>query len=88
MAVEYIGTNGDDGVSIGFDTSEKLSVYGKTPIVQRSGAAQAAVDTTLAISTTTTTWHFSTSTQANAVVTLVNEMRAALVAFGFIKGSA
>ena len=88
MAVEYIGTNAPDGASIGLSTSEKISAYGVTPIVQRSGAAQAAVATTRAISSNATSWHFSTSTQANAIVTLVNEMREALVAFGIIKGSA
>ena len=32
-------------------------------------------------------WGFSGSTQANAIVTLVNELRDALVAIGAIKGS-
>jgi len=87
MAVgEYIGKNTTDGVSVGQSTTDKVSVYGVTPIVQRSGAAQAAVGTTA--SQTTTPYGYSTSTQADAIVTLVNELRAALVAFGMIKGSA
>jgi len=38
-------------------------------------------------STTTSPAGYATTTQANAIVTLVNEMRAALVAVGLIKGS-
>jgi hypothetical protein len=75
-----------DGTILGQSATDKISLYGATPIVQRAGAAQAAVTTTAA--TTTTPWGFSTSTQANAIVTLVNELQAALVALGAIKGAA
>lgn len=74
-----------DGVQYGGSATEKLGFYGATPVVQRSGAAQAAAATTGA--TSTSPWGFSTSTQANAIVTLVNELRAALVENGLIKGS-
>jgi len=86
MAVgQYIGNNNPDGVSFGLDTTEKISFYGVTPVAQRAGSAQAAVTTTAA--QTTTPYGYSTSTQADAIVTLVNEIRAALVAVGIIKGS-
>lgn len=78
--------DGTAGASFGLNTSSKISFYGVTPVVQRAGAAQAAVGTTAA--TTTTPWGFGSSTQADAVITLVNEMRAALVALGVIKGAA
>jgi hypothetical protein len=88
MAVgEYLGSGIPDGTSLCSSTSEKLSFYGVTPITQRTSASQAAVVTTAAISTTSEKWGFSTSTQANAIITLVNELRAALVAVGLIKGS-
>jgi len=73
-----------DGVLIG-QTGEKVGFCGATPVVQRVGAAQAAVATTAA--TDTDPFGFSEA-QANAIVTLVNELRAALVAAGLIKGSA
>lgn len=76
------------GTQIGTATSQKLAFYSTTPIVQRSGAAQAAVTTTPAVSTTSNIWGFSTSTQADAIVALTNEIRAALVALGLIKGAA
>lgn len=74
------------GTKIATGTTQKLGFYNTTPIVQRSGAAQAAVGTTG--STQTTPFGYTTAAQADAIVTLVNELRAALVAIGIIKGSA
>lgn len=85
MAVKYLTDGGSDGSSFGQSTSDKISFYGVTPIVQRSGAAQAAVAATAA--TASTPYGYSEA-QANAIVTLVNELRAAMVAAGIIKGSA
>lgn len=70
---------------VGLSTTDKISFYGVTPVAQRSGAAQAAVTTTA--STSTSPVGFSTNTQADAIVTLVNELRAALVAVGMIAGA-
>lgn len=83
--VEVIGSGGSGGSTLGESASEKISFYGFTPVVQPSGSGQAAVATTAA--TSTSPWGFSTSTQANAVVTLVNQVRADLVSLGLIKGS-
>jgi len=83
MAVEYIGHNNDDGMSFGLSSSQPISFYGATPTARQT-LANAAVATTVAISTTTTKWGFSTSTQANALVALVNEIRAALVTAGLL----
>lgn len=77
--------NGADGYVIGANANSKVSLYGATPVAQRSSAAQAAVATTGA--TNTTPYGFTTAAQADAIVTLVNELRAALVALGAIKGS-
>lgn len=80
-----ISDGSPDGASFGQSTTDKISLYGVTPIVQRSGSAQAAVTTTAA--TSTTPYGFSTVTQATALITLVNELRAALVALGAIAGA-
>lgn len=74
------------GTKIATATTQKLGFYNATPIVQRSGAAQAAVATTA--STQTTPWGYSTQAQADAIITLLNELRDWAVAQGFIKGSA
>ena len=55
------------------------------PIAIRAGAAQVAVSTTA--SQTTTPYGFSTSTQADAIVAMLGEIRATLVATGLWKGS-
>lgn len=102
-----IGDGNPDGASLGGATTDKVSLYGVTPIAQRSSSAQAAVATTAITApattgSTSTTPYGYTSTQADAITvavsslvtrvaaqtTLVNELRAALVALGAIKGSA
>lgn len=74
-----------DGVRLGQSSADKIGFYGTTPIAQPSGAAQAAVLTTAA--TTTTPHGYATGTQADAIVTLVNEMRDVLVNLGLMAGS-
>jgi hypothetical protein len=82
------------GSKIGTATTQKLSFYNSTPIVQPSSANQAAVTTTTPIQNTitafgqTTPWGFSTQAQATALITLVNEIRTTLVNLGLMKGSA
>lgn len=61
-----------DGALIGLTSSEKIAFFGGTPAARQT--APTAVETTVAISTTTTKWGFSTSTQANAIVTAVNSL--------------
>lgn len=73
------------GTKIGTAAGEKLAFHNATPVAQRSGAAQAAVPTTAA--TNSSPYGYSQA-QADAIVTLLNEIRAALVAKGLIKGSA
>lgn len=69
-----------DGSSLGSATTDKISFYGVTPVVQPSGAAQSAVATTAittvvtTAATSTTPFGFSTSTQPNAIVAAVNSL--------------
>lgn len=81
--VHYLGDNRPDGTCLGLSSSEKLSFYGTTPATQPQ-MSNSAVATTVAVSTTSNIWGFSTSTQANAIVSLVNEIRAALVTLGLV----
>ena len=81
MGVQQLSDGGLDGCNMGKNSSEPISFYGQTPAA-RTAFSAAAVATTVAISTTTTQWAYSTSTQANAIVTLLNEVRAALVTLG------
>lgn len=85
MSVRYITNKNVDGTSYGQGTTEKISFFGVTPIAQPSGAGQAALGTTAA---TSPGYGFTTATQANGIVTLVNEIRSVLVNLGLMKGSA
>lgn len=74
------------GTKLGTDVLQKLALWNATPIVQPASAAQAAVATTAA--TNVAPYGFATQAQADAIITLLNEIRSALVAIGAIKGSA
>lgn len=93
MAVNYIGNAQADGHSFGQSVTDKISLYGKTPVVQPAATAQSAVATT-AITTvetlTTTVWAASINSlisRVAALITLTNQVRSDLVTFGAIKGS-
>lgn len=78
-----LATGTATGSQIATSASQKLGFYGTTPIVQRTSASQAAVVTTPAALVS----YGYTQSQADGIVTLLNEIRAALVAVGLIKGS-
>lgn len=78
MAVYQPYDGGPDGVTLGSSTTAKVSLYGVTPIVQRSGAAQ----NTTALSTASST-AIDTATKA-AIIEIMNT----LTAIGVWKGSA
>lgn len=81
MSVEYIGSGNDDGTNFGQSSTDKIGFYGlATPIVQPTGAT--AVETTAA--TTSTPYGYSTSTQADAIVTALNATIANLKALGLV----
>lgn len=67
-----------DGTSLGQSTTDKISLYGVTPIVQRSGHAQA----TSLLSTASST-AIDTATKA-AIIEVMNTLQA----IGVWKGSA
>ncbi len=67
------------GVQVCPVATDKLGFHGAAPVAQRTGAAQAAVNNVGAT---------YSQAEVNAIVALVNELRAALVQKGLIKGSA
>ncbi len=98
MAVEYLGAGGDDGTNMGRSTTDLIGFYGlATPIVQPSGAAQAAITDAsggTAAATNgvlTLTGTYNSAIIANAIATLAaqgNALRAALLALNLVKGAA
>ena len=77
--------NNSAGTHMGQTATDKIAFYGATPVVQRAAGSGAAVTTTA--STTTSPAGYATTTQANAIVTLLNEVRATLVGLGLMVGS-
>lgn len=97
MAVVQLSRGNSDGTNLGQSTTDKIGFYGlTTPIVQPSGASQAAVATSTitTAATSTTPWGYATSTQADAVAaqvvllrTLLNKIRTDLAALNLIAGA-
>lgn len=97
MAGNSVGSNSPAGDTLGATTSDLISFYGVTPIVQRVGAAGAAITdasggtgaATNGVLTITAT--YNSSIIANALATIIaqtNELRATLVAYGLHSGAA
>lgn len=76
-------------VSAGADqtSSSTLGFYGTTATSQLTSSSQAVVTNSAAVSISATQWAYTTSTQADGVIRLVNRLRADLVTLGLIKGS-
>ena len=77
-------------ITVGASASAKVRFHGATPTAQRAGAAQAAVTyASQTISDPPTRAQVQAPNDGLvAAVTLLNELRAALVEKGLIKGSA
>ena len=86
------------GTQIGTATTQKLGFWGTTPVVQPSGANQAAITNTAigtadgALVSIGTTYSSTVANNINNnfadIATLLNEIRTALVNVGIIKGAA
>lgn len=97
MAARQLSDKRTDGTLLGQSTTDTIGFYGlATPIVQPSGSAQAAVATSTitTASTTTSPAGYATTTQADNIAaqvvlcrTLVNKLRADLVALNAIAGA-
>ena len=84
MTVEYVGDGNSDGTTFG-QSGEKISFYGATPVVIRSGSSQSALSLTTAIGASG--YGFSTATAFSAFTAQLEEIRATLVALGLYTGS-
>jgi len=92
MSADQLSKYNPDGTTLGQDASDKISLYGKDPVVQPSAAAQAAITDGSGGTANAATGVATISDTAtkNAVATIIaqtNALRAALVAIGAIKGS-
>lgn len=84
MPVRQLSDGNPDGNVLGQSANDLISFYNAAPVARRSGTAQTAVPTTAP--TNTSPYGFSEA-QAEAIISLLNEIRATLVGLGLMKGS-
>jgi hypothetical protein len=72
---------------LGTTTTETLGFFGVTATAQPTSTLQAVVTNSAAVSVSATQWAYTTSTQADGIVRLVNRLRADLVSLGLIAGA-
>lgn len=85
-----------DGIQIATAATEKVGLFGATPVVQPTGAAQAAVVAGSTNGTAAAAADLAAlkaeaeliGDDVRAVIALANKLRADLVALGLIKGAA
>lgn len=78
MAVEYLGAGSLDGTNLGRSVTDKVALYGVTPVVQRASSNQAT--SFLSLSTNVTV-------PAN-LTAIVLEIANTLIGLGMWKGAA
>ena len=62
----------------------KAGFFGTAPVAQQSTTLGTTVATTVSVSTTSNIWGFSTSTQANNVISLLNSVYTAMTTYGLL----
>jgi hypothetical protein len=76
------------GTQIGTAVGQKIAFHGSAAVAQRAGAAQAAVSLDADVTGADTVDKAAVDANFAAIQTLLNELRAALVEKGLIKGAA
>ena len=72
---------------LGTTTSQTLGFFGVTATAQPTSTLQAVVTNSPAVTVNATIYAYTTSTQADGIVRLVNRLRADLVSLGLIAGA-
>lgn len=84
--IQYLGDANASGTVLGRSSVELVGFYGGTPTTRRSATSQAAV-TVAAGTTSGSAFVASLQSLATANKTLLNQLRADLVAVGLIAGA-
>lgn len=82
MVYTNLHDGSDDGVQYGIDSTQKIGFFGATPVVRPTTATAVATTAVTAVATTASTngttnnglFGYTTSTQANAIVTAINSL--------------
>ena len=83
----YLDDGAPDGTIFGQTITSKLAFWAATVTTQPTATQQAVCISTAAVSQAGTIHGYATSTQADGIVRLVNQLRNDLVQIGIIKGS-
>lgn len=81
MPVRELSDKGPDGTRLGQTSTDLVSFFGATPVV-RYATSIAAPASTAVVSISATQWGFSTSAQAQAVITALTNIPAMLNSYG------
>jgi hypothetical protein len=84
-AIKQLSDANPSGTSLGQSATDLVSLYGVTPIAQRSGSSQVALVLTTAVSGG---FGFGTSAAFATFTAQLEEIRATLAALGAFKGAA
>ena len=76
---QYLDSTNADGTILGASTTAKVGFFGETPVVQPSAITAVA---TTASTSTSSAFGYTTSTQAEAIVTAVNDIITKLQTLG------
>lgn len=79
MSAERLDYGSPDGSNWGGAATDKLAVYGETPVVQADSITSV---TTTGATSTTNAYGFTTAAQADAIVVAVNALIVAVQDFG------
>ncbi len=74
-SIKELSDNNNAGTRLGQDSGDLISFWGATPVAQRSNIVDVATSTITTAGTSTTPWGFATSTQADAIATIVASLR-------------
>lgn len=89
MAIgKHLSDKNPDGTALGQSTSDLISFHGLTPISQRANAALTATASIFVATGLSLAAAVSESVRFDAVVSVLQEIRATLVAYGLHKGGA
>lgn len=85
--IQYLGDANASGTVLGRTSVQTVGFYGATPTTRRSATSQAAVTATGGTTALGSATVASIHSLANANKTLLNQLRADIVAMGLIAGA-
>lgn len=86
MAANELTKANPDGTHLGQSTTDKISFYGVTTVVQPSGATQTTITATWV--TVSSGFGFSSSDQIISVIAAIQQIQTVLKTLGLWKGAA